>query len=164
MRSRETPRSFAAIVLPLTLTLLALNCGGDGGGGAIAPEAPATQRVTLQFVGLAWSNGGPLEGVVVEYRVAPCSYLEECEWRVTADTTDGQGRYSISAARTCILDQNLSIPGDSVRSDALSAFLPLSATEMCFSADHYGPSSLTCTNATQEMDFDLSHCNPAAGL
>lgn len=149
----------------ICLAFVALSCG-DGGDGVVEPESPATQRVTLHFVGMATSGGQPVEGAVIEYRVAPCPFFEECSWRARADTTDGQGRYSITAERTCVINQSLLAALDSVRSDRLSAHLPLGPHEICGSAEFYGSSELLCTSAAQEKDFDFTGCPtvPADGL
>jgi hypothetical protein len=147
----------------LVLALAVLSCGGDS---VSEPEAPATQRVELHFTGVAWSHGEPVPGVVVEYRVAPCPYFEDCGWRTVSTLTDEQGRYSITAARTCCLGRDLSycesLPRDTVRSDRLSAYLPLSPSERCSGLPTYGPGSiygpnrLLCTEVAQdELDFDI---------
>ena len=142
------------------LTLLALSFGCDG---ATEPAPPTTQRVTLHFVGVALSDAGPVEGAVVEYTVYPCRFLGECDLRlVSADTTDGQGRYSIAAERTCASDEPLSLATDSVRSDVLRAYFQLDSTSICGSSRSeagtgsiYGPSDFLCTSEPQVFDFDF---------
>ena len=146
--------------MPHLLLLLLLGCGEDR---AIADPEPFRdlERVTLHFVGEVSAHGQPVEGAVVRYTVFPCySYVLECDLRVTADTTDAQGHYSITAGRTCFLDEDLLTPADSVNGDALSARVTLGSNGWCGSGFSYGPARLQCTNAVQELDFDVSGCIP----
>lgn len=139
------------------LAFIALSCG-DGGDGVVEPESPPMRRVALHFIGMAASGGQPVEGAVIEYRVAPCPFFEECSWRVRTDTTDEQGRYSITAERTCVFNQSLLASLDSVRSDQLSAHLPLRPHEICGSGDVYSSSELLCASVAQVRDFDFTGC------
>lgn len=93
----------------------------------------------------------------MEYSVVPCPYLEECEPRRVQAVTDVEGRYLITAQRTCIPGHRLLETREPERSDQLGAEIQVGPNAFCGSADRYG-GDLMCTSETQVRNFDFSHC------
>jgi hypothetical protein len=140
----------------ILLTGAALLCG-CGSDSMTEPEPPATRTIDLHLTGTATYGGEPLEGVVVAYSVVPCPYLEDCERRVTRALTDEEGRYRITAQRTCIPRDRLLETIEPERGDRLRAEIQVGPNSFCGSVDRYG-SDLMCTTETQVRNFDFSHC------